>query len=216
MTTLSHDSVPSGAAPDPRPRGGETATRTLCGLTAVGLLVPFALCSLTGDTGARISAGLVDDAVLLQVGSGIAVLVAAGLMVAGGRLAAHVAATAPSRLAGRLVQGAALAVAVLFAAYYAVFGGGAVIAAEVDGGPGPGLGESTWVLLNVVELTRYAPGLVLVAAAAALRDRLPRGVWGTAAVLAVMTVFPLTSWVAALLIPLWLAVVGAVLPGRPS
>ena len=104
--------------------------------------------------------------------------------------------------------------AVLFAAYYAVFGGGAVIASAAAGEPGPGIGESTWVVLNVVELTRYAPGLVLVAAAVALRDVLPRAVWITAAVLTVMTVFPLTSWVAALLVPLWLAVTGAVLPGR--
>jgi hypothetical protein len=176
--------------------------------------VPFALCSLTGDTGAEITAGLLDDTVALQVGSSVALLVAAGLLVAGGRLAAHLALRARGRLSTALLPGAAVAVAVLFAAYYAVFGGGAVIASAAAGEPGPGIGESTWVVLNVVELTRYAPGLVLVAAAVAVHDALPRAVWITAAVLAVMTVFPLTSWVAALLVPLWLAVTGAVLPRR--
>jgi hypothetical protein len=81
---------------------------------------------------------------------------------------------------------------------------------------GPGVGESTAVLVNLTELTRYAPGLALVVAAVAARARLPRPAWITAAVLVVMTVFPMTSWVAALLIPLWLAVTAAVLSARPQ
>jgi len=65
------------------------------------------------------------------------------------------------------------------------------------------------VLLNVVEVTRYAPGLLLVAAVLVARRRLPKAITvpaGLLAVLTVLTVFPMTSWIAAVLIPIWLGV----------
>ncbi len=61
-------------------------------------------------------------------------------------------------------------------------------------------------MLNVVEITRYAPGLLLVAAVLVARRRLPRTITVPAAVLAALTVFPMTSWVAAVLIPVWLGI----------
>ena len=70
--------------------------------------------------------------------------------------------------------------------------------------PGPGLGEAASLMVNLTEITRYAPGLALVVAVVAARRMLPRGVWIPASVLAVMTVFPMTTWLAALLIPVWL------------
>jgi hypothetical protein len=71
---------------------------------------------------------------------------------------------------------------------------------------GPGVGEAALVVLNVVEITRYAPGLLLVAAVLVARRRLPRTITVPAAVLAALTVFPMTSWVAAVLIPVWLGI----------
>lgn len=72
--------------------------------------------------------------------------------------------------------------------------------------PGLGVGEASLALLNVVEVTRYAPGLLRVAAVLVARRRLPKTITVPAALLAVLTVFPMTSWIAAVLIPIWLGV----------
>ena len=134
-------------------------------------------------------------------------LVSAGMFAA----AVHLGRRLPD-VNGILVTASGSAVALMYAAYYAVFGAGAVIA---SGESGPGLGEAAWHALNVMEIARYAPGLALVSAAVVARARLPRAVWGTAAALAVLTIVPMTSWVAALLVPLWLAVSAAAISGRP-
>ncbi len=68
------------------------------------------------------------------------------------------------------------------------------------------MGEASLVLLNVVEVTRYAPSLLLVAAVLVARRRLPKAITVSAGLLAVLTVFPMTSWIAAVLIPIWLGV----------
>ena len=184
--------------------GGGTAARVASAAGAALALVPFALCTFSGDTGAEITASLLDKATSLQVGAAVAALAGALILVAAVRLAERVPGTA-----GRVLAGAGTAVAELFVAYYASFGTGAIVADLAVTDPGPGVGEGTALLVNLTELTRYAPGLALTGAAVVARRHLPRGVWVTAAVLAVMTAFPLTSWVAALLIPIWLGISAA-------
>jgi hypothetical protein len=196
MTTLTAASLSAST-------GTRPWARIACGLAAAGTLVPFALSQLTGDTGAEITAGLVDDAVLLMSGAVTAVLVAAVLFLAAVRLGRSVGGEG-----GLVVTAAGSAVALMYAGYYSVFGAGGVVAAEMLEEPGAGLGESASLMLNIMEITRYAPGLALVAAVM-FAGRLPRWVRITAGVLAVLTLTPMTSWVAALMIPLWMGVVAA-------
>lgn len=188
----------------------EARIRLACGLAAVGTLVPFALASFSGDSGAEITASVLDRSTLLQLGAYAAAVVSTLLVLAAVRLGGRVRGTA-----GTVVTIAGAAVALMFVAYYAAFAAGAVVAEYGVTEPGPGVGEGTALLVNFTELVRYAPGLALVAAAVVARARLPRAVWGTAAVLAVLTLLPMTSWVAAALIPPWLAVSAAALSGRP-
>lgn len=65
----------------------------------------------------------------------------------------------------------------------------------------------------MVELSRYAPGLLLVGAVLVNRRSLPRTITVTAWVLLAAMVFPMTTWVAAILTPVWLGVAAA-LAGR--
>jgi hypothetical protein len=182
-----------------RRAGSDRVPRLLCAASVIGAVAAFAMSQLRGDSGAEVTAGLVDDAVLLTAGSIIAALAASCLVLAAVRLGRAVGGDLGATL---ITSGAA--VAVLFSAYYATFGAGAVVATQSLADPGAGLGESALLLLNLVEITRYAPTLVLAVAAVAARRMLPRPVWIAAAVIAVMTVLPFTSWVAALLAPVWL------------
>jgi hypothetical protein len=186
------------------PIRGLAGARFACAAATIGTVVPFVLASLTGDSGAEITAGLEADVVSLTVAGIVAVLVSSALFLAAVRLGDRVGGGL-----GRLVTAAGAAVALMYAAYYATFAAGAVVAAEMLTDPGPGLGEATALLLNLTEIARYAPGLALVAAAVAARDALPKPVRIAAGVLVAMTVVPLTSWVAALLIPVWLGVSAA-------
>lgn len=186
---------------------GSTAkpwARITCAVAALGTLVPFALSSLTGDSGAEITANLESDATLLMIGSIVAVLVAAALFLAAIRLGRAVGGDA-----GSLVTLTGSAVALMYAGYYAVFGAAGVVATQMLDDPGAGLGEGASLVLNVMEITRYAPSLALVVAVVAAGARLPRWVRVTAGVLAVLALVPLTSWVAALLVPLWLGAAAA-------
>jgi hypothetical protein len=187
----------------------ERSARILCGLAAAAAVVPFALSSFSGDTGAEITASLVDDAMPITLGSITAVLVSAGLFLAAARLGAVVRG-----MPGRVMATAGAAVAMMYALYYGSFGAGAIVAAQMLAEPGAGVGEGTALLVNLTEVARYAPGLALVVAAFVARRRLPRAVGIAAGVLAFLTIVPLTSWVAALLIPLWLAVSAAVVRVR--
>lgn len=188
---------------------GDGPVRIACAVGALLALVPLALCSFSGDTGAEITASVRDDAAALQGGAAAAALAGALLVVAALRLAASVPG-----LAGRVMAASGVATAVLFVAYYAAFGAAGVTADHVVTDPGAGLGEATAALVNMAELTRYAPGLALAGAAVAGRRHLPAGVWIVAVVLAVATLVPFTSWGAALLMPLWLGVSAAVVRGR--
>ena len=182
----------------------EVAVRVACAAAALGAFVPFALCRLDGESGAAITSGLVEDATDLQLGSIVATIVATLLVPAALRLARRA-----DGLSGAVIGAAGVAVAVLYGAYYASYGAAALAASQMLDDPGPGLGEAASLMVNLTEITRYAPGLALVVAVVAARKMLPRGVWIPATVLAVMTVFPMTTWVAALLIPVWLGVAAA-------
>lgn len=200
MTVLSTPTATDAGSPAaPRPWG-----RIVCAAAAAGTVVPFALAQLSGDSGAEITAGLVDDATMLATSSIVAVLVAAGLFLAAVRVGRAVGGDG-----GLLVTAAGSAVALMYAGYYSVFGAGGVVATQMLDDPGAGLGESASLLLNVMEIARYAPGLALVVAVLAAGRHLPRWVRVTAWVLTVLCLVPLTSWVAALLIPLWLGAVAA-------
>lgn len=191
---------------------GDRGARLVCAATAVLTVPVFLLTDLgSGDSGAAITRVLVEDRTALTAGGLLAVLVAAGLLLAAVRLGRSVSGDT-----GRVVLVAGSGVALLYAAYYAVFGAGAVVAGEMLSNPGPGLGEASALLLNMAEIARFAPGLALVAAAVVARRELPRAVWATAAVLLVLVLAPFTTWVAALLTPLWLAVAAALPAHRPA
>lgn len=179
--------------------------RPACAAAALIAAVPFALSQLSGDTGAEVTAGLVDDSTLLMVGSMVAVLVAAVLFGAAARLGRRFEGDTRT-----MVTAAGSAVALMYAGYYAVFGAGGVVAAQMLDEPGSGLGESALLMLNVMEIARYAPTLALVAVVWVAGSHLGRGwVRVTAAVLTVLALLPLTSWVAALLVPVWLGAAAA-------
>jgi hypothetical protein len=200
MTTIS----PTHDAARPEAASGRGA-RIACVATAVLTVPVFLLTDLgSGDSGAAITQVLVEDGTALTTGSLLAVLVAAGLLLSAVRLGRSVGGDA-----GRVVLVAGSGVAMLYASYYGVFGAGAVVAGQMLGDPGPGLGEASVLLLNMTEIARFAPGLALVAAAVFARRELPRGVWVAALVLLVLVFVPFTAWVAALLTPLWLAVAAA-------
>jgi hypothetical protein len=189
----------------------ERAARVACVATAALTVPVFLLSSLgSGDSGSAVTRVLVEDGTALTAGSLLAVLVAAGLLLSAVRLGRSVGGDA-----GRVVLVAGSGVALLYAAYYGVFGAGAVVAGQMLSDPGPGLGEASVLLLNMVEIARFAPGLALVAAAVVARRELRRGVWGTAVALLVLVFVPFTTWVAALLTPLWLAVAAA-FPGAAA
>jgi hypothetical protein len=200
MTTISTplDVARTEAAPD-------RAARIACVATAVLTVPVFLLTDLgSGDSGEAVTRVLVEDGTGLTAGSLLAVLVAAGLLLSAVRLGRAVSGDA-----GRVLLVAGSGVALLYAAYYGVFGAGAVVAGQMLSDPGPGLGEASVLLLNMAEIARFAPGLALVTAAVVARRELPRGVWASAAVLLVLVFVPFTTWVAALLTPLWLAAAAA-------
>lgn len=202
MTTM-HADLPLDTTASSSP---DLGVRLLCAATAVGAIAVVPLMGgISGDTGAEATRHLVDNAGRFQAAAILAVFVAAGLLVAAVRLGSALRVRLGGSSTPTLVTVAGAAVATLYAAYYTSIGAGAVVSSMLLDDPGAGVGESTLVLLNVAELSRYAPGLVLVAAAVAARRVLPKTVWITAAALGVFTVIPMTGWAAAVAIPVWLA-----------
>lgn len=181
--------------------------RITCAAAAAATVIPFALSQLSGTTGAEINAGLIEDRSQLLIGTYVAVWVAAGLFLAAVRLGR----TVPGAV-GAVITAAGSAVALLYAGYYSAFGAGAVLV-DPDRS-GPGIGEAAWVVLNAMELTRFAPAFALVVAALLAGSALPRWVRVVAALLAVTTLVPMTAWVAALLVPVWLGVSAAAVDER--
>ena len=160
-------------------------------------------------TGAEVTERLTDNAARYQLASILAIFAAVGLGMAAVRLGRRIGGQA-----GPVATVAGAAVAFLCAAYYSAYAAGSNVASFVIDDPGAGVGEGTLVLLNGLDLARYAPGLLLVAAVLAARRRLPRSVTIPAWVLLVVMFVPMTTWIAALLIPVWLGVTAVLVPER--
>ena len=150
---------------------------------------------------------LTDNAARYQLASILAIFAAVGLGLAAVRLGRRI-----GQQAGSVATAAGAAVAFLSAAYYSAYAAGSNVASFVIEEPGAGVGEATLVLLNGLDLARYAPGLLLVAAVLAARRRLPKSVTISAWGLLVVMFVPMTTWIAALLIPVWLGVTAAIVP----
>jgi hypothetical protein len=183
---------------------GDTAARAVSAAGAALTVVAVALCSVSGSTGEDVVDSLAERGATLEVGAGAAAFAAAALLVSAARLG-RLGGTAGTvlRLSGSLVAG-------FTALYYAVFGGAAAAAEVSLSAPGAGLGEATLLLLNVTDFARYGPGLALVAAALCCRRVLPTWLVAVAGLLALAGAVPWTAWAAALVIPVWLGVAGAV------
>lgn len=69
-------------------------------------------------------------------------------------------------------------------------------------------------MLNVVEITRFAPGIALVVAVVAARRAFPKPVVIGAGVLAVLYLLPFTGWMAALVVAVWLGLAAAAVSWR--
>ncbi|HZJ07261.1 MAG TPA: hypothetical protein VFD59_17575 [Nocardioidaceae bacterium] len=177
----------------------------LLGTALAVAVVPVMGYGLQVADGAGATERLMEQAGRWQLASMLALFAATALVFAAVRLGRHIGG-----MAGVVATGAGTAVAFLLGAYYSAFAAGAVAASYSLDNPGPGLGEATLVVVNMVELTRYAPSLLLLAAALVARRSLPRPVTIAACVILVMIFVPFTTWVAALLTPIWLGVAGAV------
>ena len=160
-------------------------------------------------TGAEVTERLTDNAARYQLASILAIFAAVGLGLAAVRLGRRIGGQV-----GTVATVAGAAVAFLCAAYYSAYAAGSNVASFVIDEPGAGVGEATLVLLNGLDLARYAPGLLLVAAVLAARRRLPKSVTIPAWVLLVVMFVPMTTWIAALLIPVWLGVTAVLVPER--
>lgn len=185
-------------------------TTPVCLLAAMATAACFFVLGFgaPGGSGADMLSQLGQHATRYQVASILAIWAAAGLGVAAARLGRRIGGDA-----GRLATAAGVTVAFLMAAYYSAYAAGVAVSQFVLDESGAGVGESSLVLLNLIELARYAPGLVLVGAVLVARRSLPRAITVPAWVLLVAMIFPMTTWAAAILTPVWLGVAGA-LAGR--
>ena len=160
--------------------------------------------SLRPVPGVDTTALFADAAGRLQLASVLGVLASAGLFLAAARLAQQVPG-----IGGKVAGLAGGAVALMLGIYVAVFSAGSIVAGQMLEAPGPGVGEAALVALNMADLARYAPSLALVVTVVLCRRHLPKSVVVTAGVLAVMFLVPMTSWIAAILTPVWLGLAGA-------
>ncbi|KAB7745241.1 hypothetical protein GA707_04650 [Nostocoides sp. F2B08] len=163
-------------------------------------------------TGDGVTQGLIDGATSLQAMSLLAVFASAALIPAAARLGSAIGGAA-----GRVVTAAGTATAVLLTAYISCFAAGALTATLLVQNPGAGVGEASLVMANVAELARYGTSLALTGAVVAARGRLAPAIWVPAAALTATLVFPLTSWMTAIVVPAWLGIAAATLrTGAPS
>lgn len=190
----------------PSPTRGETAGRLV---SLGGALLAVTVVAVMGDplrasTAREATDAMVSSAGRLQLAVAVSIIASAALLTAAARLGRRLPGDA-----GRVATTAGAAVAVLLAAYYGAYASGAVVGTLVLDEPSPGLGESALVVANMVEMTRFAPAIALLVAAIAARRHLPTAAVVTAGLLAVLTALPFTGWVAAILVPVWLGVVGS-------
>ncbi len=176
----------------------------LAGAALATVVVPL-MGGLSGDTGAEVTDQLVAGAGRIQVVALIATLSSATLLLASVRLGRAIGG-----VTGGLATAAGTGVSLLLAAYYSAFAAGAVVSTVLISSPSPAIGESTLLMINLTELTRYAPGTALLAAAVLARRVLPKPLTIVAVVLLVLTFVPFTTWLVAIVVPIWLGVAGAV------
>lgn len=185
---------------------GQAAGRLVC---LAGAALAVAVIPVMGDPLRVTTAQQATDAVTaaagrLQLAAMVALLAGTALVLAAVRLGRRIPGTA-----GGVAIVAGSAVALLLVAYYSAFAAGAVVGSLVLEEPSASLGESALVAANLVEMTRFAPALALLVAALVSRRHLPKPAVVAAGVLTVLAVLPFTGWVAAMLVPVWLGVVGA-------
>ena len=201
-----------------RVQSATAETRSLAGISLEGAICLLSAAMTAGcffvlgigsgaGTGAEVTKRLTDNAARYQLASILAIFAAVGLALAAVRLGRRIGGQA-----GSVATVAGATVAFLCAAYYSAYAAGSNVASFVIDEPGAGVGEATLVLLNGFDLARYAPGLLLVAAVLAARRRLPRSVTVSAWVLLVVMFVPMTTWISALLIPVWLGVAAVLVP----
>ena len=179
----------------------------LAGAALAVAVVPL-MGGLDGDTGAAVTGELVARAGGIQLAAMLAVLAGAALLLASVRLGR----TAGGAAGGVLVAAGA-AVAVLMVAMYAAFGAGAVVGSLILAEPSPAVGESTLLMVNLVEITRFAPSTALLVAGLAAGHALPKALRVVAWVLLALTLVPFTTWAVALAVPVWLGLAGATARG---
>jgi hypothetical protein len=155
------------------------------------------------STGSAVSQALLAHESLLRTVAALAGVACAGLIVASVRVGGAAAGTP-----GRVITGAGTAVSVLMAGYYASFAAGVAVASYSLSEAGPGLGEATLVVLNAFSLAQFGPALALLVATA-VAPGLPRTARITAAILSLVVLIPFTTWIANLILPLWLGVTAA-------
>lgn len=184
---------------------------SLGGAALAAAVVPVMGDPLRASTAQEATDAMVASAGRLQLAAIVAVFAATGLLAAAARLGRRIPGDA-----GRVTTAAGALVAALLAAYYSAYAGGAVVGSLVLDEPSASLGEGALVVANMVEMTRYAPGLALLVAAVVARRHLPTTVVVAAGLLAVLTVLPFTAWAAAITVPVWLGVVGALRGSAPA
>ena len=192
------------------PRATTTVGRLPVAACAAGALLAAAPIVVLGpglmtSSGAGAVEMLAADAWRYQLGMGLAALATPLLMYAAARLGERVGG-----VAGRLAVISGAVVAALLSLFYAVFAGASVVAGHILDEPSGGLGEATFLLVNAVDLARFGPGLALAIAVILARRALPRPLGWSAWFLVALTLFPMTGWVAAMVVPVWLGIAGAV------
>lgn len=190
----------------PHTRRRTRASAAACLAAGLASAAAFAIQGIgeRGGTGEDVTARLGENAGAYQGASILAIYASLGLCLAAQRLGRRIGDDA-----GSLAAAGGVAVAFLMAAYFSVYAAGASVAEYVLDEAGPGVGEGTLVSLNLVDLARYAPSALLLGAVLAAWNRLPRAVTVPAMVLMVALVLPMTAWLAALAIPVWLGVTAA-------
>jgi hypothetical protein len=192
------------------PRAGSdragTLGRLVSGLGAV--LAAAAVLALgeriTATEGTGLTQQFSDQAGAITLAAILATYAAAALPIAVAKVARAVTGEA-----GTVVAYAGAATALLLALYYGSFAAGSIVGTDLLAVPGPGVGEAALVAANMIEFGRYAAGLALTIGVAIAFRRIPKALAISAIVLAVLAAMPFTAWFAAILIPIWLGVAGA-------
>lgn len=197
----------------PGRRGTLVAGRGTALVSALGAAVAVAVVPLAGEAsgtdGSAVANDLVASAGPVQGAALLGCLGGAALILAAIRLGRQAGG-----LPGAVIAASGTAVSVLFVAYYAALASVAVVATNLYEQSSAGLGDAGLVMLNVVEITRFAPGIALVVAVLVSRRSFPKPVVVGAGVLTVLYLLPFTSWIAALAVAVWLGLAAAAVSWR--